>query len=404
MKRFLKILASIIGVFIILIGGLFVFRESLVIAYMSPPRDFSAETAPKAPDYADEFYWVAHPNKDETSDIRFAGQAPADPEKAPIDVFYVHPTTYYGPGDWNSTMDIAEAHEQNLETMLGGHGSLFNDCCRFYAPRYRQAHIGVFVRSDDESADETRSFKALDVAYEDVERAFDYYLTHLNKGRPFILAGHSQGSLHMFRLLETRIDGTALQRQLVAAYPIGFWFPEDKLTRGLVSVELCIEPEATGCFVTYDTYGDAGPGRDLTGKMPHWYKTGWEWVGAERTLCVNPISWRSNTDRAEQVDHKGGMPLKPTIELVDVLLNRNSGLTYEVLAQPMPNLTWAKCDDNGTLFVATQRDNVFAGGIDETQMYHTYDWQLFYMDIKANVEARIASYISRYKAEGGEAR
>ena len=57
---------------------------------------------------------------------------------------------------------------------------------------------------------------------EDVERAFDHFLEHYSQGRPFVLAAHSQGSVHLRTLLEKRITGTALRERLVAAYPVGF--------------------------------------------------------------------------------------------------------------------------------------------------------------------------------------
>jgi hypothetical protein len=62
----------------------------------------------------------------------------------------------------------------------------------------------------------------LDLAYQDVEAAFDYYLQYFNKGRPFIVVRHSQGTTHTLRLLEEKIDNTPLYRQLVAAYVVGY--------------------------------------------------------------------------------------------------------------------------------------------------------------------------------------
>ena len=67
----------------------------------------------------------------------------------------------------------------------------------------------------------TRPRAAFELAYSDVLRAFDYYLAHENHGRPFILASHSQGSLHALRLIQERLAGKPLQKQLVAAYLIG---------------------------------------------------------------------------------------------------------------------------------------------------------------------------------------
>ena len=395
MKKFLKTSAKVVGVLLVLIIAVVLFRDQLISARLGPPDQFETAGLPDRPDYNDLASWASHPGIADTADLTLTGVS-ATPEAAAIDVFYVHPTTYFGPGEWNSSMDLAENAAQTLETVLAGHGTIFNDCCRFYAPRYREAHIAVFTKPTDEvKLAKENSFKALELAYRDVEAAFDVFLANRDPARPFILAGHSQGSLHVFRLMEMRVDGTPLEEKMVAAYPIGFWFSADKLERGPKSIGLCETEDATGCFVTYDTFGDAGPGRDVSGTITHWYKTGWEWTSGDKTLCVNPISWRPNTERAEKNDHQGAMPLATTFRPLDLLLNRNNGVSYDALAAHLPGLTWAQCDAGGTLYIESQNDNVFAGGIDERQLYHSYDWQLFYMDIKANVENRIERYLAK---------
>jgi len=391
-KKFLKTSAKVIGAVLVLLIGVVLFRDQLIAARLGPPDTFTATELPPGLDYNDLTSWASHPDIADTADLTLTG-ASANPASAAVDVFYVHPTTYFGPGEWNSSMDLTENAAQTLETVLGGHGTLFSDCCRFYAPRYREAHISVFTKPTD-AAELARknSFKALELAYSDVDAAFDVFLENRDPSRPFIIAGHSQGSLHAFRLMEMRVDQTPLEKMLVAAYPIGFWFSADKLERGPTSIGLCQNEDETGCFVTYDTFGDSGPGRDVTGTISHWYKTGWEWTSGDKTLCVNPISWRPDTERAEKIAHKGAMPLATTFNALDLLLNRNSGATYDQLAEPVPGLTWAQCDAGGTLFIESQFDNMFARN-DDRELYHSYDWQLFYMDIKANVENRIAQFM-----------
>ncbi len=393
MNKPLKIILSVLGAVSLSALGLIIFSEPIARAYLAAPDRFVEADAPPPPDYDDLAYWASHPDIADTADLTLDGAVVTG--VPPVDVFYVHPTTYFGGTGWNSDMDAGGAATQTLETVLGGHGTIFSDCCRFYAPRYRQAHISVFGEPEDPGELAlNNSFKALELAYRDVEAAFDVFLASRDADRPFIIAGHSQGSLHAFRLMETRVEGTPLQDKMIVAYTIGFWFPADKLVRGPASIGLCETADQTGCFVTYDTYGDAGNGRNVSGSITHWYKTGWEWTTGDRTLCVNPISWRYDTQRAEKAAHKGSMPLPTTFDPLDLILNRNSGKTYERLEQPVPRLTWAKCDENGTLYIESQSDNVFAGGIDERQMYHSYDWPLFYMDIKENVQHRIDVYFA----------
>ena len=69
----------------------------------------------------------------------------------------------------------------------------FASVCRTYAPLYRQATLGAIPRAlagEDLSAD-------FNLAYGDVRAAWHYYLDHYNQGRPFVLIGHSQGTIHL---------------------------------------------------------------------------------------------------------------------------------------------------------------------------------------------------------------
>ena len=125
---------------------------------------------------------------------------------AEVDVFFVHPTTFFGTAGWNQSLDDTSTNQLTDMFVLRSQASVFNSCCRIYAPRYRQATIFSFMDSSGSGKD------ALQLAYGDVERAFDYYIEHYNQGRPFILAGHSQGSVHARTLLEKRITGTPLRR------------------------------------------------------------------------------------------------------------------------------------------------------------------------------------------------
>ena len=112
------------------------------------------------------------------------------------DVFFIHPTTYLDNATWNARFDEDGFTGRQLEDAVVRYQvSTFNGCCRIFAPRYRQATLSVFVNPSDDSN------KALDLAYSDVVRAFDRFIEKENNGRPFILASHSQGSLHATRLL-----------------------------------------------------------------------------------------------------------------------------------------------------------------------------------------------------------
>src|SRR5204862_7705510 len=143
-------------------------------------------------------------------------------QAAATNVFFLHPTTYLNPARWNAAFDDPGkgVGGGGVETTLRAQASAFAKCCRIFAPRYRQATLYAFLDTEGEGV------KAIDLAYQDVRRAFDAFVAR-NSGKPFIIAGHSQGSIHLLRLIQERIAGTSLQQLLIAAYPIGAAVPAD---------------------------------------------------------------------------------------------------------------------------------------------------------------------------------
>ena len=102
--------------------------------------------------------------------------------------------------------------------------SAWMEAGNLYVPFYRQAHIRVFNEKFKEDGK-----KALDLAYSDIRDAFKYFLTNFNNGKPFIIASHSQGTVHAKRLISEFIDGKELQDKLIAAYLVGIKVYENDL-------------------------------------------------------------------------------------------------------------------------------------------------------------------------------
>jgi len=289
---------------------------------------------------------------------------------APVDVFFVHPTTFYQPSNWNQPLDDANTNQLTDTFVLRGQASVFNSCCKIYAPRYRQATIYSFM-------DNSGSGKsALQLAYEDVERAFDYFIEHYNQGRPFILAAHSQGSLHLRTLLEKRITGTALHERLVAAYPIGFGIDREALAIAVPDVPVCDSAEQIGCLVTWNA---VGPQAD-------------KWGDTGKSICVNPLTWRTDGAAADASLNIGGVAYAGTFEgtLADV-----KGVPQDFAdAKPIleTGVADAQCVD-GMLLVKEVHSKYYAARPMGRDNYHIYDYNLFHMNLRKNVEQRVAKYL-----------
>jgi hypothetical protein len=389
LKKFLKWFGIVIVSLVVIV----VIGFKSIESRMLPSGPFVEMTPPKTPDYASQNYWAALPDKQDTSDLIPANaNVNVDLADKPVDVFFIHSTGYVGPGGWNSNMAHANSETQSLQYMLSSMASAFNGCCRIYAPNYRQAHLAAFNNEDTVS-----SFAALDLAYSDVERAFDYFITHINDGRPFMIVGHSQGTLHGLRLMANRVDKTALKEQLVASYTIGYWLPMNMFERTFKNIELCGSAEQTGCIVSYDTFGEGG---GMSAGIRHWYPEGWETTAIGNTACVNPLSWTTSTQKVSADFHQGAFPVEFKRTLLDMVLAKNPEYVFETLPDLSTNLTWAKCDNNGALHIAEQFDNAFSNHLNnKDKSYHVLDYSLFYGNLRRNAIARSNAYLRKNSDE-----
>ena len=183
--------------------------------------DFSSASIPSAPDYSDQNNWASLPTKIDAADsIPKNSNLKELQSTAKADVFFIYPTIFTKEPTtkylWNADLKDQELNQKIQTSTILNQASIFNGSCRVYAPYYRQAHLYAFY-----TPNKSDGVKALDLAYQDVKAAFEYYLANYKEGRPFDNASHSQGSYHAERLLKEYIDGKPLQQKLVVAYLIG---------------------------------------------------------------------------------------------------------------------------------------------------------------------------------------
>jgi hypothetical protein len=318
---------------------------------VKPKGGFLKEQVPQAPDYSQSEAWASLPQQEDPADRVPVDQFENRQEEAPIDVFFLHPTTYVGKrgeNHWNGPVDDTELNERTDNTTILHQASVFNGSARIYAPRYRQAHLhSYFIKKDTASA-----LAAFELAYQDVARAFDYFLEHYNQGRPFILASHSQGTTHAKRLIKEYIDGQPLQEKLVVAYLVGIPV-EDTLFQQLLP---CETPDQTGCFCSWRTFKE--------GFTPKTHQPD------NQVVATNPISWTLEPERTEQSDHRG---------MVGPKFNQLYPQTTE--AQVKDGLVWVtKPKFPGSIFFVRRN-------------YHIADYNIFYGDIRYNVQQRIQAFL-----------
>ncbi|MFW5967196.1 MAG: DUF3089 domain-containing protein [Persicimonas sp.] len=362
---------------------------------LEPKSSFDDSKLASAPDYGESEAWAAHPERDDKADMTPPGVEDRQDE-AKVDVFFIHPTTWFDREVWNAPLDAEKAREIVDEVIMSGQASAFNGCCRVFAPRYRQAMIGAFlVDSDDAEA-------AFEVAYEDVRRAFEVFLDEHSDGRPFILASHSQGSLHAMGLLE-EIDADAeLRERLVAAYIPGFAHPMQRFEEAYEHLEPCESPTQTGCVVAWDTYRE---GADASRReMARYWNDGKLASAPEDTTrqCTNPITWRADGEASQTDQHRGAVPTINDGEESSfwsmMVSDEPIGLDITGLDKPREGLVTARCDD-GVLRVPDLDDVDYEALEMAPGNYHLLDYELFYMDVRHNARQRAEAWLEADAAQ-----
>jgi len=167
----------------------------------------------------------------------------------PIDCFYVYPTVSSDPG-LNS--DLLPGREEKL--MTESQFARFASVCRPYAPMYRQMTLAS-VAAYAAGADITQAGL---LAYADVRAAWRNYIGTRNRGRPFILIGHSQGSLMIQQLIAREIEtnpGIAKRMKLAIIPGYNVLVPQGRLVGGTFKkTALCSRPGQTGCVISWTSF------------------------------------------------------------------------------------------------------------------------------------------------------
>lgn len=352
-------------------------QMDVAAAFMAPPGHFDPEKAPPAPDYAKDEAWLSLPGRADDGHMTPPGEKDNE-ATAPVDVFFIHPTTLIlSPNGWNAHYDEPGAPLMGLRAVLRGQASAYNGCCRVFAPRYRQAPLYAFMFGGVDSQ------KALDLAYQDVRAAFNYYLAHENHGRPFIIAGHSQGSLHAMRLAQ-EIKGMKLFQRLVAVYSIGSSLPEDIEKSG---IPICDEPDTTGCILNYNSVTAKADNFRRQNIAPMFLDGSYRTTQGHPLVCVNPLTWRRN-DKADAALNLGAL----------------TGMKGDELPALVPGAVGAECRDHMLVITITAGTPGFASPlVKNSGDYHIYDYGLFYGNIRRNAQTRVDAYLRKAAVISGEA-
>ena len=226
---------------------------SLLAQCQSPKT--SQEALPAAPNYDEASQWYISDRQSQADVFYIISTETGDYTLAGVP--YHHADTY------NDSLRAPLYSEMlGVDTLVSGR-------LNYYAPYYRQCSLQSFGSDSLMAA-------RYPIALDDVRRAFKHYLSHYNQGRPFTLAGYSQGAMIMLQLLQ-EMDEAAFQR-LIAAYAIGVSISKEQLASP--HIVPATGADDTGVTICYNSVRDA---RNAVSR-----------IGENNVVAINPVNWRTD--------------------------------------------------------------------------------------------------------------
>lgn len=337
---------------------------NILLKEATPKGHFEAATAGGGPDYTKDASWVSRPGTQSDPALWLPdGVSQSTSGKAAI--FFIHPTTYLENDRWNAPLEAGGDTEFRTRLFVESEASAFNGVGQVWAPNYRQAAFGAFLLDSQDAQ------HALDFAYLDVAAAFDEFLKEAGE-KPIILAGHSQGALHLMRLLREKVAGKPIARRLVAAYVVG-WPIDTRSDLPAIGVPSCRTPTQTGCILSWMSFKTPSNPSLIVGE---WKKkrglTGLK-RDADDILCVNPLTGTQN-GAAPASSNPG--TLVPTV---------NFGTASLVAGR-----VGAHCD-KGLLIIDGQIPPLGPYVLPGNN-YHVYDYALFWGAVRRDAERRLEAW------------
>nr|MBQ1579381.1 DUF3089 domain-containing protein [Oscillospiraceae bacterium] len=314
-----------------------------------------------ASDYAKKKNWLSRPQT---------------PDK-PADLLYLYPSSCEDPlADTICTVDnpiMRLTARKNFKQQA----SAFEPAANLFAPYWRQ------VNATKLSA---MSFEEVDAAEwaeprTDVYAALDYYFENLNGGRPYFLAGHSQGSRLSYMVLsEYMKEHPDYYANMIAAYCIGDSLTGEYLEKN-PHVKAAQTADDLGVVVSWNTEGPANRGRASL-------------VVAPGAMSINPLNWRTDdTPAGPELNLGSFVPhlLNPGMDELpvgaDAVIDPERG-TVMVMNPDFDRYTITALTGMPDL------EKVFGPA-----SYHGCDYSFFYLNIRENARLRAETWLKSHKNE-----
>ncbi|HEX8232257.1 MAG TPA: DUF3089 domain-containing protein [Caulobacteraceae bacterium] len=350
----------------LLLAAAFVFRKDILRTALDPKVPFQTYDPPPAPDYGKASAWALLPGR----------EAPVYQGAPPVDVFFIHPTTFNGGAEWNGPVNHPRADKVLNRVMIPNYAGPYYRVGRVFAPRYRQGSLYTQLTGREDAREARR------LAYEDVRAAFGFYLQRLSGDRPFLIVGVEQGASIGARLLNEAVaPDPALRRRLVAAHLIGAIAPADAFGPR-APVPACAAPAQPGCVLAYleaPPEDDARAER-LRRRALVWNDAGrLEPLGERAALCVNPLLGAATERPAPPVANLGAV--------------NAANLEWGLRPAFLPHQAGARCR-GGILEVTAPKSPTLKPANGWIERSKAPQFNLFYADLEADALRRARTWLS----------
>lgn len=323
----------------------------LIICCAGCTKDDAPQPVAAATDYSQTAHWLS---------------APAPVQE--VDVFYLYPTCW-------QKVNPSDPNICNIDnpSMLAGalpayerQATAFESFANVFAPYYRQADAAYTLSLPEDQRDVVIG----GIPTSDAVAAFTHYIQHYNQGRPYILAGHSQGSNVLIHLLSGYMkDNPEVYQRMVAAYVIGYPVTAAYLANN-PHLKFATGPDDTGVIISFNTQAPSVfPPHNLV-------------VANIVGVVINPITWTRTEEVATTAQGLGSiMPDPVTLKF-----------------KPVPQYADARVDINKGVLICSSADSndlykytkSFGMGV-----YHSFDYPFYYFNIRANAENRANKFLGK---------
>jgi hypothetical protein len=340
--------------------GLLVLSSLLGAAAALAGSALPAAAAPAKPtDYQSRSHWLYVPSK--------------SVNQKKVAIFYVYPTAYSAaPGGPIYCAVNDPGMMKGAQAAFQRQATAFRTVGNVYAPYYRQ--IDATYQLSLPFAQQKKNIAGIPST--DVFAAFRHFLKHFDRGRPFILVGHSQGSAVLANLLAKYMKThPAVYERMIAAYVVGYPIQRSYLrhhpyltfTKGVGD---------TGVIMSWNTEAPT-----VDGTNP---------VVQPGAVAINPITWTKSQTEASAAKNRG------SIELIAAtgtpVLNRNGTI------KRFMNVADARVDKAKGVVVCRTINAAgppyFKPGGFPMGVLHTFDYPLYFFSVRANAAHRVEHFFA----------